>query len=289
MPLRTDAIGSKHGPHSTTVSARALLAYAAGIGETGERFLDDARPGGIVAFPAYCVSVEWPVVRVGGGTPEHPLGVSRQEMLRGVHAIQDSCFHRPIRPGDRLSTESQVVEIGSTRAGAIVRSKLETRDAQGAPMVTSWSGALYRGVAIQGEPRVLETPPPLPALELVESELECVEIPIAREAPHVYTECADIWNPIHTEREVALAAGLPDIILHGTATWALAARELLRRRAGGDPERLERLAGRFAAMVIPGEPIRVELGPLREGAVGFRVRNARGELAIRDGVALLSR
>ena len=27
----------------------------------------------------------------------------------------------------------------------------------------------------------------------------------------MYTECARIWNPIHTDRAVALAAGLPDI------------------------------------------------------------------------------
>jgi acyl dehydratase len=122
-----------------------------------------------------------------------------------------------------------------------------------------------------------------------------VSIPIAREAPHVYTECADIWNPIHTERQVALAAGLPDIILHGTATWALAAREIVRHRCNGDPLRLRRLHGRFAAMVIPGSDIEVEIGEAvahagGEGcdAIRFGVRNAAGELAVAEGVALLA-
>jgi acyl dehydratase len=288
MPVRADAIGTKVGPREVSVTPRALLAYAAGVGATSEIFLDDARVGGVVGFPAYCVALEWPVARVSGARGDPPLGLAREEMLRGVHATQDSCFHRPIRPGDRLLTEGSVVEIRPTRAGALVRTRLSTRDAAGGPVVTSWSASLFRGVGVAGEASALETPPPLPERELLASDLESIEIPVAREAPHVYTECADIWNPIHTERTVALAAGLPDLILHGTATWALAAREILRRRAGDDPARLRRLHGRFAAMVIPGEPIRIELGSLRDGAVAFRVRNARGELALRDGIALLS-
>ncbi len=287
MPLHAEAIGTKYGPHEATVDARGLLAYAAGIAETGDVFFDDARVGGIVAFPAYCVVLEWPVARVGGATLQ-ALGLTRDETLRGVHAIQDSSFHRPIRPGDRLITEGTVVEIRPTRAGALLRTRLATRDAHGAAVVTSFSASLFRGVGVAGEPAAIELPPPLPSPGPGQDPLDAIEIAVAREAPHVYTECARIWNPIHTERTVAHAAGLPDIILHGTATWALAARELLRHRAGGDPFRLRRLHGRFGAMVIPGETIRVELGPRVADAVHFRVRNASGDLAIRDGVALLA-
>ena len=112
---------------------------------------------------------------------------------------------------------------------------------------------------------------------------------IPREMPHVYTECASIWNPIHTERAVALAAGLPDIILHGTATWALAGREVLRLYADGDPRRLRRLHGRFRAMVLPGTEIKIEQRRGRDGAVHFVVRNHRGEPAIDQGFAVIDR
>jgi acyl dehydratase len=105
--------------------------------------------------------------------------------------------------------------------------------------------------------------------------------------PHVYTECASIWNPIHTERAVALAAGLPDIILHGTATWALAGREILRVYGGDDPRRLRRLCGRFRAMVLPGTEITVEHAAARDGAVHFVVHNHRGEPAIDQGYAVV--
>src|SRR5215831_17990681 len=54
------------------------------------------------------------------------------------------------------------------------------------------------------------------------------ELPVAPTLAHVYSECARIWNAIHTDRAAALAAGLPDIILHGTATLALAVSAVLR-------------------------------------------------------------
>ena len=106
--------------------------------------------------------------------------------------------------------------------------------------------------------------------------------------PHAYTECADIWNPIHTERQAALAAGLPDIILHGTATWALAGREIVREHCEGDASRLKRLFGRFTAMVIPGNDITVALSRPAEGAIGFTVFNHQGQPAISDGLAVVA-
>ena len=114
-----------------------------------------------------------------------------------------------------------------------------------------------------------------------------ISLSIPREMPHVYTECASIWNPIHTERTVALAAGLPDIILHGTATWALAGREVLRLYAGGDPRRLRRLHGRFRGMVFPGTEIRIEHRRDAAGAVHFVVLNHRGGPAIDQGFAVI--
>ena len=51
--------------------------------------------------------------------------------------------------------------------------------------------------------------------------------------------------------------GLPGIILQGTATLAMAAREIVNREASGNPRRLEGLACRFSGMVRPGTSIRI--------------------------------
>ena len=86
---------------------------------------------------------------------------------------------------------------------------------------------------------------------------------------------------------MALAAGLPDIILHGTATWALAGLTLLRRYAGDDVGALKRITGRFSGMVIPGETIEVRHSRAPSGAVAFEVRTESGSTAISQGLAWL--
>jgi acyl dehydratase len=65
---------------------------------------------------------------------------------------------------------------------------------------------------------------------------------------HAYSECARIWNPIHTDIAVARAAGLPGIILHGTATLALAISQVIRH-ADLDPRAVRRVRASFTGMV----------------------------------------
>ncbi len=291
MPLSTAAAGSELTPSTMEVTVREVLAYAAGIGDTCDAVFDDARNGGVAAPPSYCVSLEWPVVSRGRGS--ELLGGERQELRRGVHASQDSHFHRPIRPGDSLTTSGRYVGIRSTRAGVLLTTRLDTVDGDGRPVTTSWSRSIFRGVDTVGPNAETEPAPDTPRLTWNGNGRRRSEIFVPREMPHVYTECARIWNPIHTEREVALAAGLPDIILHGTATWALASREVLRAYGGGDPRRLRRLYGRFSAMVIPGTSIAVEHAPAGEAEdggrlVGFRVLNAEGQEAVSQGVAVVA-
>ena len=287
MPLSTSAVGAALPRHEQAVTVREILAYSAGLGLTADPVFDDAAQG-LMAFPAYCVRLEWPVV----SAPEvrQLWGGSPQEMRRGVHATQDSIFHRPIRPGEDLVTEGQIMGLEGTRAGALTTIRLETATPSGEVVVTSWSRSILRGVEVKGEPQPGGSLPPLPAVE--EEGGEVVSVAIAREMPHVYTECARIWNPIHTEREVALAAGLPDIILHGTATWALAGREAVRLFCDGRPERLKRLHGRFTGMVIPGNDIEIHFGEPAEQAdgsraVGFMVKTHEGDAAMRAGVAVV--
>ena len=282
MPFRGEALGFELGENEVEVTPRMALAYAAGIGDNSQEMLDDAGEAGIVAPPPFCVSLEWPVVI--GGRGREILGLTPDESRRAVHASQDSIFHRPVRPGDRLRTTGKIVEVRGTRAGTFTMTKLATVAADsGEPVVTSWSGSMYRGVVLEGEEGQLSAGPALPDLSDVWVGAESVTVAIAREAPHVYTECAQIWNPIHTERAVALAAGLPDIILHGTATWALAERELRRAYYPARPAGLTRLFGRFSAMVIPGTSITVEHRIASVGCVQFRVLNAAGREAISGG------
>src|SRR5256885_6073444 len=76
---------------------------------------------------------------------------------------------------------------------------------------------------------------------------EAVEI--AANAALVYTECARIWNPIHTDVAVAQRAGLKGPILHGTATLALAVSRVLAHELAREPARVREISARLTGMV----------------------------------------
>ncbi len=283
MPIRSSALGEELEPRTVDVTARMTLAFAAGVGDVGPRTFDDAGPLPLIAPPAFCARLEWGLLLAGR---DSRLGLTDLERGRAVHVEQDSTFHRPIRPGDQLTTRGRTVELRQTRAGALVRTRLATTTGDGAAVVTSWHASIYRGVSVDGPGGSVDEPPAHP--ETAADPLESQTIAIAREAAHVYSECADIWNPIHSERAVALRAGLPDIILHGTATWAIVGREIVRRYAGGDPTRLRRLRASFKSPAIPGHSITLMHGAGGPAEVFFRVLTHEGALALADGLATLT-
>jgi acyl dehydratase len=280
MVISTHTLGADLEPETVEITPRMTLAFAAGVGDIGSRTFDDAAGCGLMAPPAFCARLEWTVLARGRAGV---LGLEPAARARALHVEQDSTFHRPIRPGDRLTTSGTIVAIRPTSAGALVRTRLTTTDTGSSiPVVTSWHASIYRGIGVTGPGGSVAEPPAGPP---VPRELgRRHPIPVCREAAHVYTECASIWNPIHSERKIALEQGLPDVILHGTATWATAGREIVRFYAQGDPARLKRLRATFKAPVVPGHQISL-VHDAANGVVGYRVINHLGEIAVADGFA----
>jgi acyl dehydratase len=282
MPVRAAAVGFEIGPYESELTTRQVLAYAAGLGETAEVYFDDARDGGIVAPPMMAIPIEWPASRDLRETEEFGLGES--ERRRVVHAGQDTQIFKPYRPGQKLRLTGRLVSAERIKPGTKTVSRLDVVDDTGERIATSFATAIYRGVELDGTDTVIDAPPPWPELASKGAWSE-KSVPIARELPHLYTECADIWNPIHTERAYALKSGLPDIILHGTCTLALAVKEVVAGPLAGNPLRLTRLACRFSGMVIPGGAITVRHAEAGAGAF-FEVMDDAGNRVISDGRAL---
>ena len=284
MPISAAAAGRDAGFLDAEAGVRRLMAYAAGIGADDECYFDDER--GVVGHPAFCVSLEWPVVSGAGYLAA--IGRAADAPRGAVHVLQDSRFHRPIRAGEVLRTRARIAQVAQTSAGVLVTSRVETQEiSTGAPAVTTWTGAMFLRDTLEGVPSAAgEGPPALRKdADVTAPSPQRIAIDTAPGLAHRYTECASIWNPIHTERKAARAIGLPGIILHGTCTWALAGQALIRAAGGGEPRRLRRLAGRFKGIVLPGD--RLELEFARESATAwqFAVRTPRGDLAITHGVA----
>ena len=142
--------------------------------------------------------------------------------------------------------------------------------------------SISRGVDVLDEGDSLEKPPATPGLDGLDGIEKRLRIPIATGAAHTYTECARIWNPIHTDRRFALAAGLPDIILHGTATLALAVSRIVEEVVG-NPARVRRIGGRFSAMVMMPCVLTLVIHGRQPGMVGFSVLTDDGDIAFSNG------
>lgn len=284
MPIRIDAVGQTRSTE-TEITARDALAYAAVLGFDSEACLDDARPGGLVVVPMLCTRLEW--ILVGDDQRAASLGLTLQERRRGVHAFQDSQFYHPLRVGMKVRSTSRNEYMRETSAGTLVLTSFEHREVQtGDLLIKSWSGTMLRGIGL-GQPSAGISPSDFIEAGPAAAAAESREVFLPWTLPHVYSECADIWNPIHTERAVALAAGLPDIIVHGTITWAISAREALKV-AGKEPLALRRLSARFRNVVLPGTPITVKLGAFdADGNVSFSTLNAEGEPALANGLVTI--
>lgn len=240
LTLSRDIVGASAGPLAHDIDARWLMAYSAGLGETDARYFDTQLPGGPAAHPLFPVCYEWPTLLA-----LRAVTTSDEMATRSVHATHDLVLHRPIRAGETLFTTARVTGLAHRRAGTLLLARNETVDSLGRPVTTTDYGSVYRGVGFEGGDAGEKSPSG--AFDLP-SGATPLEVAVPAGLAHIYSECARIWNPIHTDVAVARAAGLPGIILHGTATLALAVSQVMRH-AEVDPRAVRRVRASFTGMV----------------------------------------
>lgn len=280
--LSADLVGLTVGPLVQLVDARWLMAYAAGVGETATCYFDTARPDGPAAHPLFPVCYEWPAALA-----LRARLLDEATAQRGVHFTHRLLVHRAPVAGDRLATTARVAAIERHRAGAHVTLRFATVDDRGVPVTTTDHGSLYRGVDVAAAPG--SRPPggagsrPAPAAGHATGD---EEIPVVPHAAHVYTECARIWNPIHTDASVARAAGLPGPILHGTATLALAVGRIVARDLDGAPGAVREVAARFTGMVPMPTRLTLRRRPPTGDRLPFDVTLPDGRVVLSEGLVV---
>jgi acyl dehydratase len=275
MPFDASLVGRTLGPTLWEATPRRLLAFRAVLDPDRRPHLDDAAPDGLFASPFNCVSAEWALSLALRA--EASASLADAEARRGVHTGQDTRFLAPVAAGDRLLVSATLEGARATRAG-VATSLLyrAVREADGVPVWETRSSSLYRDVALAGEAAAGWD---RPAWEETFEPERRVDVRLDAGLPHLYSECAEIWNPIHTERRVALAAGLPDIIVHGTALWALAGQSLVWTCADSDERRLTRLACAFRSPALPASTAMLEWAGAAEG-VKWRLATTEGAVLV---------
>ena len=279
--LAPTIVGASIGPIVHEIDPRWLMAYSAALHEHDPRYFDTLAAHGPRAHPLFAVCYEWPVA-----VALREQIVPAHLQARGVHATHHLVIHRATRAGDRLRTTGLVTAVEPRRSGTLIVCRFETTDAAGTPVTTTDYGSVYRGVALADadcppEPARSATASPRAPVAVGLRWTEAVGV--GANTAWVYTECARIWNPIHTDVAVARGAGLPAPILHGTATLALAVSRVLARDLGGDPSAVAEVAAKFTGMVEMPSTLTVRGGERRDDTIDFDVVNEAGVPVITAG------
>lgn len=289
MEITSDYVGHRSKPYVVTLDARRTMNYAASTLDETPAYYDDERAGGLVVPPMLAVALTWHMaanLNDYWDVEDFP----RHVVSRQVHYSEVLQWHRPMRPTDRLEITAAVTAVLPHRAGThlIVR-----HDAvcDGEPVFTEYAGAMLRDVkCIDGGKGKEDAPRFDPFVRSGDPLWEKV-VPVHPLASHVYDGCGDLHFPIHTSRAFAHGVGLPGIILHGTATLAMAVKEIVDMEADGDPERLAGVRCNFTGMVVPGTDIVVRVqGRVErdeETDIHFLVLNAEDKRAIRHACVTL--
>jgi acyl dehydratase len=213
------------------------------------------------------------------------FAVPDELMLRILHGEQDFRFHRPITPGETLKVRSKVVGIHGKSSGVVVTTVAETRDVGDELVNEQYFAGFFRGGIW---PHQAGTHAPAHTFdETLRSRRPefVVEQKFDADQTFRYAEPAGDPMPIHLDDEVARSMGLPGIILHGLCTMAFTSHAVLAQVAPNNPERLKRLAVRFAAPGRPGQAMTTSVWDTGDGRFAFESTNNEGQILIKDGHA----
>ena len=219
------------------------------------------------------------------------------DFLRLVHGEQAITLHAPLPVAGTVVGRSRVtrlVDKGEGK-GAVMHVEKQLTDAVsaqrlattehvfflrgdggfsngqgGAEPATDGAAVAPASVAAAAAPAaaVPETPPDV-----------TVDLPTRPDAALLYRLSGDL-NPLHVDPAVAARAGFKRPILHGLATYGIAARGLIERCADGDASRLQAFRARLSSPVFPGETLCLEAWMLADGEVAFRARVPAREVVV---------
>ena len=281
--LTTDDVGLSSIANTTLLSTRYAMAYAAGINDSNPSYFDDEAPGGVKVHPAIAFALQWASRFRPDQTP------NLRAAPYGVHASTDLRIHRPFRTGEAITTQGKLIQKRQIRPGVYHVDRYRIIASNGELVAELYYNGITRGATLAGPDAVVDEEPAWPELPSAsETVLWRQELPIGLHAAQQYTECSGIYNPIHTEPSVAKAAGLPNIILHGSATKAMSLSTVINRCFGADPTRITRLCGQLRGMVLMNTTIAVEAMSEEvvdgEKRVSFRTLSQDGRPAISNGM-----
>jgi acyl dehydratase len=201
-----------------------------------------------------------------------------------VHGSHDVHLMRSLAADVYVVTSSEIVGATRSPVGTVVTHRITVEDAEGVCAVHDWN-TLYIGGQIDHEVGEAPQDHSLPVDAREQGPLETIEVHVDADAASRYA--ALTGGGVHGRGDGTGIGESDTPFLNGLNTLAICAGPLVAEIADGDPRRVSRVAGRFAAPVYVGSDLRLEVYQISSSAYGFEallgtdiaVKNGRLELA----------
>lgn len=286
LRFNPEGLGVWTAESSFEVTRERLQEYAAATNDPIE-----AHRSGDLASPVFAI------VPVFESLMEPALEVVPIPLIGKVlHGEQDFRFHRPIRPGDVLTSRGRMTGWQGQANGTAACVYLETRAVDGELVNEQFVTFFVRGFDT-GDTRG-ELAPGHRFGESLRGDSPEAEVKqhVDEDQTFRYSPAAGDPMPIHLDAEFAKEMGLPGIIAHGLCTMAFTSWAVLTEVGGSDVSRLRRLAVRFAKPVLPGQDITTSIYRSTGNGAGdgdvttYAFETAvDGDLVLKDGLAEIAR
>jgi acyl dehydratase len=258
MTLPGVVLGTWAGPFDACLDAALLQRYAYATKDPSPQV-----QAGEAAAAGVIVTTIWEA-QEGGRAAAVPAEFQRASK-GGVHGEHEFLLHRPIVPGEPLRI--WVEGYGARPAGrnSAVTLHYVTRDAAGEVIAEQWWTTVFFGVTceLKGKP----TPEHAFPEDSRERLLGTWDIDVDEEMARRYAEVSGDWTAHHFDVEASRRSGFERTFLHGLCTIGLCAQGVAQLVADGDPERIRRIAVRFATPTFLGEQLHVRV--YDAGALGL--------------------
>jgi acyl dehydratase len=271
-----------------TYSHRDTMLYALGIG-LGADPLDEGELRFVYEKNLQAVPSMASVLGTPGFWWRDPK--TGADWVKVVHGEQALKIFRPVPAEATLVAVNRVVSITDKGAGkgaiAVVTRDLYDK-ATNTLFAQGRSVSFLRGDGGFSE-RSGKSDPPSEALPKVPERPAdfSVSLPTLPRQALLYRLNGD-YNVLHSDPEVARAAGFPRPILHGLCTYGMAAHALLKTVCRYEAARVSALAVRFSSPVFPGETVTFDFWESGSGRLQLQARvEARQITVLSNGVAEL--
>ena len=237
-------------------SRRDTMLYALGLGfgsePTDQEQLKYVYEKDLQTFPTMAVVLGHP----GNWMSDPKAGIN---MVKVLHGEQHLTIHKDLPAEGTIIGQTKVLDVidKGTDKGALISVQRTLYEKSTGDLLNTQIAIIFaRGNGGFGGPSNKSLPVPKEIPDRAPDSHE--DLFIGTHAALLYRLSGD-YNPLHSDPEIAKKAGFEKPILHGLATYGVAARAVQMALKDTSSSRLTSFNARFSAPVFPGETLRTEI------------------------------